>query len=153
VNQRITLWRVSRYATLEGSGGLHVSGRWHTKGRPVVYCSEDPSTALLETLVHLEIDSEDRPQSFQVLKIESAGEVSVEEIDVKKLGSDWRTNLARTRGAGDEWLQSARTLLLKMPSVLVPERSNYLINPTHTERKKLRISARYKHPLDQRLMR
>jgi len=153
VSQRITLWRVSQYATLEGSGGLYVSGRWHTKGRPVVYCSEDPSTALLETLVHLEIDSEDRPESFQVLKIESAGEVSVEEIDLKKLGTGWPTNLARTRGAGDEWLQSQRTLLLQAPSVLVPERRNYLINPAHPEMKKLRISARYKHPLDPRLLR
>lgn len=118
-----------------------------------MYCSEDPSTALLETLVHLEIDSEDRPKSFQVLKVESAGEVSVEEIDVKKLGSDWRGRLAWTRGAGDEWLQSARNLLLQAPSVLVPERHNYLINPAHPEMRKLRISARYRHSLDQRLLR
>ena len=50
----IVLWRVSNYATLDGAGGLYVSGRWHTKGHPLIYCSEDPSTALLETLVHIE---------------------------------------------------------------------------------------------------
>ena len=68
----VTLWRVSNYATLDGVGGTYVAGRWHTKGHPIVYCSEDPSTALLETLVHIEIDAEDRPQIFQVLKIQSS---------------------------------------------------------------------------------
>ena len=65
----VTLWRESNYATLDGAGGTYVSGRWHTRRHPVIYCSEDPSTALLETLVHLEIDAEDRPGTFQVLKI------------------------------------------------------------------------------------
>ena len=97
MTERITLWRVSNYASLEGTGGLYVSGRWHTKGHPVVYCSEDPSTALLETLVHIEIDSEDRPETFQVLKIESSHEVSIEQIDTSKLGSEWRGNLAERR--------------------------------------------------------
>ncbi len=56
----MTLWRVSNYQTLDVVGGLYVSGRWHTKGHTVVYCTLNPSTALLETLVHIEIDSEDR---------------------------------------------------------------------------------------------
>lgn len=153
MKEGITLWRVSNYASLEGTGGLYVSGRWHTKGHPVVYCSEDPSTALLETLVHIEIDSEDRPETFQVLKIESSGQVSIEQVDIATLGADWRDDLARTRRAGDEWLQSARSLLLEVPSVLVPERRNYLINPAHPEMKKLRITARYSHPFDQRFLR
>ncbi len=153
MNERITLWRVSNYASLEGTGGLYVSGRWHTKGHPVVYCSEDPSTALLETLVHIEIDSEDRPETFQVLKIESSGQVSIEQVNIAKLGAEWRDDLARTRNVGDEWLQSARSLLLEVPSVLVPERRNYLINPVHPEMKNLRITARYSHPFDQRFLR
>ncbi len=153
MKEGITLWRVSSYASLEGTGGLYVSGRWHTKGHPVVYFSEDPSTALLETLVHIEIDSEDRPETFQVLKIESSEQVSIEQVDIAKLGAEWREDLARTRSAGDEWLQSARSLLLEVPSVLVPERRNYLINPMHPEMKSLRITARYSHPFDQRFLR
>lgn len=153
MKESITVWRVSNYASLNGAGGLYVSGRWHTKGHPVVYCSEDPSTALLESLVHMEIDAEDRPEIFQVLKSVSSEEVSVERIHWEKLGPEWRSDLARTRKAGDEWLRSARSLLLEVPSILVPERRNYLINPTHTEMKKLRIGARYHHPFDQRLLR
>ena len=153
MRERVTLWRVSNYVSLEGIGGLYVSGRWHTKGHPVVYCSEDPSTALLETLVHLEIDREDRPEIFQVLKIESFEEVSIEQVEAAKLGREWRGDLPRTRSIGDEWLQSGRTLLFEVPSVLVPERRNFLINPEHPEIRNLRISARYSHPFDQRFVR
>jgi RES domain-containing protein len=153
MSRRVTLWRISNYAILEGIGGLYVSGRWHTKGHPVVYCSEDPSTALLETLVHVEIDNEDRPETFQILKIQSSGDISVEQVDLKKFGSDWRNKLAETRSVGDEWLQSRRSLLFDVPSILVPERRNYLINPVHPDIDKLRITARYTHPFDQRFLR
>ena len=146
----VTLWRVSNYATLDGIGGTYVAGRWHTKGRPIVYCSEDPSTALLETLVHIEIDAEDRPKIFQVLKIYSSAALTVERVNVKKLSPDWRTNMGVTRAVGDGWLRSQKSLLLEVPSVLVPERRNFLINPLHVETKKLRITARYSHPFDQR---
>lgn len=146
----VTLWRVSNYATLDGVGGTYVAGRWHTKGHPIVYCSEDPSTALLETLVHIEIDAEDRPQIFQVLKIQSSAALAVERVNVKKLSSDWRTNLPLTKSIGDGWLRSLRSLLLEVPSVLVPERRNFLINPLHAQMNKLRITARYSHPFDQR---
>ena len=145
-----TLWRVSNYATLDGVGGTYVSGRWHTKGRPVIYCSEDPSTALLETLVHIEIDAEDRPQIYQVLKIQSSHALSIERANARKLSEEWRTNMAETRAVGDTWLRIGKSLLFEVPSVLVPERRNFLINPLHSEMKKLRITARYSHPFDQR---
>jgi RES domain-containing protein len=149
----VTLWRVSNYASLDGTGGLYVSGRWHSKGRPVVYCSEDPSTALLETLVHLEIDAVDRPDTFKVLKIQSSQSVSNEPLNRAKLSLNWPEDLAQTRSFGDEWLESRRTLLFEVPSVLVPERTNFLINPEHPERKRLRITARYTHPFDARFFR
>jgi RES domain-containing protein len=45
------VWRVGNYATLDGVGGLFASGRWHSRGHPVVYCAENAAIALLETLV------------------------------------------------------------------------------------------------------
>ena len=59
------LWRISAYADLSGTGGLRVSGRWHQAGRPVVYAATSPPGAMLEVLVHLEIDPEDRSHSEQ----------------------------------------------------------------------------------------
>ncbi len=149
----ITLWRVSNYASLDGVGGLYAAGRWHSKGHPIIYCSEDPSTALLETLVHFEIDAEDRPETFQVLKIQSKQPVSLDRVDPKVLGRDWTQDFRRTRELGDAWRNAKRTLLLEVPSVLVPERRNFLVNPAHAEMKRLRIVARYSHPFDARFFR
>jgi len=144
----VILWRVSNYATLDGTGGLLVSGRWHTKGRPVVYCTLNPSTALLETLVHMEIDSEDRPERFQVLKIEGPDTVSQERI--KALPSDWADDLGVTQSLGDQWLSEERSLLLAVPSVLVPETWNVLMNPRHMEANQLKIALTYDHAFDVR---
>ena len=49
--------------------------RWHTKGYTVVYCTLNPATALLETLVHIEIDSEDRPERFPCIERRRPGVV------------------------------------------------------------------------------
>ena len=144
------LWRVSNYATLDGSGGLVVSGRWHSKGRPVIYCSLNPATALLETLVHMEIDAEDRPERFQMLKIQGPDKLSREQVEAPKLTSNWQANLHLSQRLGDQWLGEGRTLLLEVPSILVPETWNVLINPLHAEIGKLKIAARYQHPFDAR---
>ena len=151
MNGRITLWRVSNYASLDEIGGPHVSGRWHTKGRLFLYCSENPSTALLETLVHLEIDREDRPQNFQVLKLESIRAVSIDQVDLASLRGGWHSDLVQTRRVGDRWLNSGKSLLLEVPSVLVSGRRNYLVNAAHPEARNLRIVAHHSHPFDSRL--
>jgi RES domain-containing protein len=147
------LWRVSNYETLDGAGGLYVSGRWHTKGHPVVYFTRNPATALLETLVHIEIDAEDRPERVQILKIEGADSLSLERIEVNRLPAGWLTDWPLTQEIGDDWLAGKRTLLLEVPCVLVPETFNLLVNPLHSEAPQLKIVALYEHPLDARFLR
>jgi RES domain-containing protein len=148
----VILWRVSNYRTLDGVGGLYVSGRWHTKGHPVVYCTMNPATALLESLVHIEIDSEDRPELFQVLRIEGPDALSIEEIEAAALQSNWTASIASTQNLGDRWLSERRSLLLKVPSVLVPETWNVLVNPQHAEAGLLKITMMYEHAFDARLL-
>jgi RES domain-containing protein len=147
----VILWRVSNYATLDGVGGLYVSGRWHTKGHPVVYCTLNPATGLLEILVHMEIDAEDRPERFQMLRIEGPDTLSVEEIKPGALPSNWVEDIAFTQNLGDGWLSEAGSLLLKVPSVVVPETWNVLVNPRHAEASLLKVTMRYEHPFDARL--
>lgn len=144
------LWRISNYETLDGVGGLLVSARWHTKGHPVVYCTLNPATALLETLVHMEIDSEDRPERFRVLRIEGPDSISIEKIEVDSLSPKWVEDVNATQAIGDRWLSERRSLLLQVPSVLVPETWNVLLNPQHTEANLLKITATYEHALDGR---
>lgn len=147
------LWRVSNYATLHGTGGLHVSGRWHTKGHPVVYCTWTPATALLETLVHIEIDTEDRPERVQILKIEGPDSISLERINTNDLPTGWPDDWSVTQELGDRWLASRRTLLLEVPCVLAPETFNVLLNPLHPEAGQLKIAGLYERPLDVRFFR
>ena len=149
------LWRISNHETLDGVGGLLVSARWHTKGHSVVYCTLNPATALLETLVHMEIDSEDRPERFRILKIEGphppTDSLSIEKIEVSSLSPDWAENLNVTQAVGDRWLSEQRSLLLEVPSVLAPETWNVLVNPQHLEARLLKIMAILEHPFDSRL--
>lgn len=145
------LWRVSNYQSLDGVGGLYVSGRWHTKGHPVVYCTLNPATALLETLVHIEIDSEDRPERFQVLRIEGPESLSIERVEAESLSPNWAEDTNATQAIGNRWLSEKRSLLLQVPSVLVPETWNVLVNPQHVEINLLKIIAMYEHPFDSRL--
>jgi RES domain-containing protein len=148
----VILWRVSNYQTLDGVGGLYVSGRWHTKGHPVMYCTLNPATALLETLVHIEIDSEDRPERFQVLRIEGPDSLSVEKVEAGSLSPNWADDMSITQTIGDRWLGEGRSLLLQVPSVLVPETWNVLVNPQHAEANRLKITATYDHAFDVRLL-
>ena len=127
------LWRVSNHAALDGGGGLRASGRWHTRGHRVIYCAPNPATSLLEVLVHAEIDVEDTPVRLRYLEIEAADSVSIESADIGSLGSGWRRSTEMTRALGDEWLRSSRTVLLRVPSVIVPATWNVLINPQHAE--------------------
>lgn len=147
----MVLWRVSNYETLNGVGGLYVSGRWHTKGHPIVYCTLNPATALLETLVRMGIDSEDRPERFQVLRIEGPDSLSIEKIELTSLSPDWAEDVSITQTIGNGWLKEGRSLLLQVPSVLVPETCNVLVNTQHAEANLLKIAATYQHAFDARL--
>jgi RES domain-containing protein len=147
----VILWRVSNFQTLDGVGGLYVSGRWHTRGHPILYCTLNPATALLETLVHIEIDSEDRPKRFQVLRIEAPDSLSVEKVEAGSLSTNWAVDMSITQSLGDRWLGGGRSLLLQVPSVLVPETWNLLVNPQHGEANRLKVSATYEHAFDVRL--
>jgi RES domain-containing protein len=133
-------------------GGLYVSGRWHTKGHPIIYCTLNPATALLETLVHIEIDSEDRPERFQVLRIEGPDTLSIEKIELGAFSLDWAEDITFTQNIGDRWLSEGRSLLLQVPSVLVPETWNVLVNPQHAEANLLKITMTYEHAFDARLL-
>ena len=145
------LWRISNYETLDGFGGLRASGRWHNKGRRILYCATHPATALLEMLVHLELDIEDMPDTYRLLEINVPDAISNETIDRSILKADWRTTLQSTRAIGDAWLSETRTALLIVPSAIVPA-DNVLLNPLHPQASEASIVSIISHPLDARLL-
>jgi len=141
----MTLWRVSNHASLDGTGGLRTSGRWHNRGKRIVYCAPNPATALLEIPVHAEIDIQDIPTTLRYLEIEAPDTIVVESLDVSSAGVEWQ--LEKTRGAGDEWLRSKRSAMLRVPSIIVPATWNILINPAHLESGHIRIVRAHRVPL------
>ncbi len=144
------LWRVSNYMDLKGVGGTKRGGRWHSMGRPMVYLSEHPALAFLETLVHFEIDSiDDLPDTYKLLKAEIQDPADFKEA---KIDDNVLEDESASRQLGDAWLASNASLLLQVPSVLVPESANFLFNPSHPDAAKARIVANHDWPFDKRFL-
>lgn len=147
------LWRISNYSDLSGEGGRRAQGRWHEKGRPVVYLADHPALALLEVLVNLEIDPEDLPSSYQLLSVECAAaasqELSIDYLDKRAPG--WRDSPELCRKTSASWFVDAITPLLRVPSIIVPDCFNFVLNPLHPDAKLLSVSSVKKVDFDPRL--
>ena len=103
-------------------------------------------------MVHLEIDAEDLPSHYQLLGIDVPGDATTESIDESGLPSDWRQQTRLTRARGDKWLRAAATALFRVPSAIVPEAANYLLNPAHVDTAGIAITSAVRAPFDARLM-
>lgn len=146
------VWRISNYLDLSGQGGLRAPARWHNAGAPIVYTASSPASALLEVLVHLELNDPDHlPDSYQLLRIDVPDSIAIAELDEGRLDPDWRKLLELTRATGDEWLRNSTSALLAVPSAIVPHTQNYLINPAHRDTRKIKINAHGNFPFDFRL--
>jgi RES domain-containing protein len=149
----VFLWRISNHVSLAGDGGMRASGRWHTRGHRVVYCSESPAAALLEVLVHFEIDVRDLPTRYRLLKLRAPDALVVENLLQANLPPDWIEQTDRTRASGDRWLRAGRSALLRVPSAVVPETFNVLLNPGHVQAGRLEVVQVSEHAIDPRLLR
>jgi RES domain-containing protein len=148
------LWRVSNYADLSGEGGRRVAARWHERGHPAVYLAEHPALALLETLVHLDIDPDELPSHYQLLTVDVPDGVAIEhlvEAEIAARVADWRRAPDETRKLTHTWFRERRTGLLRVPSVIVPAAYNYLLNPLHPDAARIAIAARQTAEFDARL--
>jgi RES domain-containing protein len=145
-------WRVSNYADLSGEGGRKAGARWHTAGSRIVYLAESPMSALVETLVHLNVDPEDTPDLYTLLKISVPDDIVVESLGLPA-GSDWKQSVDLTRSVGNAWLTSLRTAIARVPSAIAPHTWNYLLNPEHPDAKKIEIAEAIRERFDDRLFR
>ncbi|WP_263410526.1 RES family NAD+ phosphorylase [Terriglobus tenax] len=143
-------WRISRFQDLRGAGGLKAPGRWHFAGQPVVYLAEHPAAALLEVCAHTAAN--DVPPEFTLLRVVGPT-IKVDEIKLSQLPHAWQQSPELTQKLGTEWLRKGEAVLLRVPSAIVPETSNYLFNPAHRSAKRFRITATYAYPFDVRLKR
>lgn len=138
------LWRVSSFADLSGAGGLHVDGRWHRRGTPIVYASDSVALALLEVLTQVE-DRLELPPDFQLLRIEGPDILPVAHWD------EPLPSLDASRDWGDRWLAERTTPLARVPAAVAPHSTNWLINPAHAAASELRLVGTERWDWDARL--
>lgn len=128
-------------------------GRWNSKDQAVVYTSESIALATLETLAHLGDRVAIRNAFLVRVEVPAAVWAERETVPVTALDPTWVAEPAglTTIKFGDAWLQSLRSPLIEVPSVIVPEEKNILINPAHTMSRKIRASVSRQYMYDPRL--
>ncbi len=130
------VWRLTLapYADLQGLGGLYGSGRWHTQGRQVVYTASSLALASLEYLVHLGVMPGQVPDDLVRLEIHIPDQLAQTRIEERStLPSGWEDPYAGGRVCqplGNAWLADRNgPAVLSVPSAIIAEERNYLINP------------------------
>jgi RES domain-containing protein len=146
------LWRISDFRDLSGEGGLRHGARWHTAGHPIVYLAESAPGALLEVLVHLEVEDNDLPRPYNLLRVTVPTDIVVERPRIPE-NDTWKHDIPVTRAIGDEWLTSGRSALAEVPSAIMLGTRNYLLNPSHTDAGRIQIAEVLSAEFDPRLLR
>ena len=141
----VQLWRLYRAVHgpgLDGIGGTIAGGRWHTQGQKAVYFGATPAIVVLERLAHTDPDllpDDLRLGCFEFRKTVNPVEIS----EQAKLTPNWTEDEPASRKLGTGWLREKSSCVLKVPSALLPEESNYLFNPQHPDAEHLyRLSER-----------
>ena len=149
-------WRLvkERHAetAFDGEGARIYGGRWNSPGQRVVYTSSSLALAALETLVHLD------PAMPLPRFLAFATDLDSSDIDHATLPATYSLpgplpDLTETRRLGDEWLNKGRHLAFSVPSAIVPQEFNLLINPLHPRFNQLVIAPPVAFAVDTRLRR
>jgi RES domain-containing protein len=153
------LWRIAKHTSeyaaddLSGGGAKSTGGRWNSKSYAVVYAATSVALATLETLAHLGDDIAVRNRFLVRISVPANVWVLHEQIRVADLDPTW---LAEPPGSttidiGDAWLAGMNAPLLLVPSIIVPEEFNVLINPLHPLAKKIKANVTRQFIYDPRL--
>jgi len=151
----VTAWRLAktRYAAtvFDGEGARIYGGRWNSPGIPVGYASGSLALATLEVLANLQIV---RTLSAYSVCRAHFDEKLVVSLDPNLLPVNWREypGPPELQAIGDTWIEGGESLVLKVPSVIIPTESNYLINPAHRKFRSVTIDPPEPFAFDPRLL-
>jgi RES domain-containing protein len=131
----------------DGEGARRYGGRWNSAGVPMVYASEHESLAVLEVRVHIAMSGVYKSFAFDF------DEGLMRTLLVQQLPKDWQhepppVSLQRL---GDQWVKAGDSVILAVPSAIVPNELNLLINPRHPDFSKIDIHTATDLTLDRRL--
>lgn len=134
LDRSLTAYRIGdpdgAYPIFDATGSKLYPGRWNTPASPMIYASQHYSTAMLEKLVH---GSGSLPPNQHFITVTIDAEVSYEMFS-EAANPGWdRADMAVSKPYGEAWLQSGRSAILIVPSVVARMERNVLINPAHAD--------------------
>lgn len=137
---------------LSGTGAKLNGGRWNSKGNEALYTAEHISLAKLEVAVHLSLDL--IPDDYCLITLELPKSCKVKTLSLSDLPIAWDaipyTKISQQ--VGDDFLKENKFIALKVPSAIIPQEFNYILNPFHTDYKRISILAVEDFNFDTRLL-
>ncbi|MFY0253786.1 RES family NAD+ phosphorylase [Chitinophaga sp. 30R24] len=148
------VFRISKCAyinDLRGTGARLYGGRWNSPGHSVVYTAGSRALSALEVLVHIPLKN--IVQDFCIATINIPDNLAIKVLTKHDLPSGWQSLAPDLflQNIGDEWIDTAKYAVLRIPSVIIPEEHNYLFNPLHPDAANITIVDTQPFLFDQRL--
>ncbi|KJH69612.1 hypothetical protein UH38_22980 [Aliterella atlantica CENA595] len=149
------VWRIcnAKWAAtaFDGTGAKLYGGRWNPIGVTVVYTSSSLALATLELLVHLGVKTS--PQAYVAIAADIPSTIAIEQVDKSNLPVDWRRDPSPSSLAaiGQQWVSRGNSAVLQVPSAVIDEEWNYLLNPQHLDFAQIAIAAAREFQFDSRL--
>jgi len=150
----IIAWRIVgvqyKDDAFSGEGARLRGGRWNSKGTTMVYTAGSLALASIEIVVNL--PGPKLLEEFFRIPVHIPP-ILISDLPLDKLPGDWNSRPVSPaiRAIGDRWVKKKKSVVLKVPSVVVPEEYNYLLNPTHPDFEKITIGSSIKYRFDPRL--
>jgi RES domain-containing protein len=154
-----SVWRIAtdtqQYIStdLTGEGARTSGGRWNSEGIPLIYCAESVALACLETLVHLNQDG--LPLNRYLVRLDFPirlwTQAKVLTKDNAEVGWDAVPYGMVSTQVGNRWCKQLSSALFLVPSIVIPEETNILVNPLHPDANEIKAYKLRKFTFDQRL--
>ena len=142
----------SKFASdLSGKGAEKSGGRWNSKGNAMVYTSESRALCTTEIAVHTPLGN--LPLDYQLITIEIPEDILIYELAQRDLPVDWKSipHSHSTQLLGDKFITDHQYLVFKVPSAVIQDEFNFLLNPNYTESHKIKIKTIEPFNFDERL--
>ncbi|WP_139922010.1 RES family NAD+ phosphorylase [Hymenobacter sp. DG01] len=145
---------VYRICLAKYADDLFASGyraRWNYKDQFVIYTASSRALACLENVVHR--SGEGLNDQFRVLVIDVSDDLVIEEIDLTQLPKNWEkaSRYALCQPLGAAWYTARQSAVLRVPSSIIPQEYNYILNSRHPEFKRIQIVGREEFSFDARI--
>ena len=143
-------FRIAHYKYAHSLSVSGFEGRWNTKGKLVLYASENIATSLLENIIYRTGTGFNSDYKIMVIY---HPEEHIEQIITSNLPKDWRSmeSYDQLQKIGDSWYDEQRSLCLKVPSSILPDNYNIIFNTTHPEFKNVKLIDVLDYEPDERL--